>query len=542
MSTTALAESYWPADGSEPLLEVTVGGLLAATAAKHPDRIALIDGQPDPADRRQWTYQELDALADRVARALLERFDPGDRIAIWAPNMGEWVMIQQGLARAGLVMVALNPNYRRKELLYVLGQSRAVGLFHTDAYRGFDMAGLVEELRPELPHLEHVVSFTRWTDFLDAGSAERQLPRIDPRDPLQIQYTSGTTGFPKGALLCHQGVVNACVFPLQRAQVQDGSVFVNAMPMYHIGGGSVTELGTFGLAGTYVLMPDFDPGLLLELVEAYGGTHTLVVPTMLMALLDHPDRPSRQLATLEVIMSGAATVPASLVARTKDTLDCRMVISFGQTEMSGVISQTEVTDSPQDQSETIGRPLPQVEVRIIDPEDGNTAAIGEQGEICIRGYQAMLGYFELAEETAAAIDPDGWLHSGDLGSMDTRGFLRITGRLKDMIIRGGLNVYPREIEEVLLSHPAVADAAVVGVPDEQWGEEVAAVIRPADPDALPNPVELEELCRQQIASFKRPKLWYSTGEYPMTPTGKIQKFLLQDQIVGGDLREMLDDG
>ena len=532
---STLTESYWPIDTSVPLLDLTVGQLLARAAGAHPERVALVNGQSDPEARREWTYAELDATADAVARALLERFEPGERAAIWAPNSGEWVLLQQGLARAGLIMVALNPSYRRSELLYTLGQSRASGLFYSSSYRGFDMAELVDELRPELGDLRQTISFDDWDDFARSGDPGRALPDVLLEDPVQIQYTSGTTGFPKGALLGHHAVVNACVLAASRAQVGDGSVFVNAMPMYHIGGGAVTELGSIAGAGTYVLMPDFDPGLLLELTEAYRGTHTLLVPTMLSAVLDHPDRPARDVSSFEVIMSGASTVPASLVERAKETFGCKVVISFGQTEMSGIISQTRVDDTPADQAETIGCPLPQVEVRVIDPETGKIRPLGEQGEICTRGYQNMIGYFELPEETAAAIDADGWLHSGDLGSMDERGYLRISGRLKDMIIRGGLNIYPREIEDLLFTHPQVADVAVIGIDDETYGEEVVAVIRSADPGSPPDADELEAFCRADLAGFKRPKQWFTTTDFPLTPSGKVQKFILRDRVGDGSL-------
>ncbi len=537
-----LTESYWPADTSVALRQQTIGDLLRAAAVAHPERVALVDGQADPAARRSWTYAELLTEAEAVARALLQRFDPGDRVAIWSPNRPEWVVLQQALSLAGLVMVALNPSYRSRELGYALGQSRAKGLVFADSYRGFDMATLAAELAPDLPELTDRISFSNWDALVDEGDAlghAQSLPSVAPLDPVQIQYTSGTTGFPKGALLHHLGVVNASAMAGHRARIVDGSVFVNAMPMYHIGGGSVTELGTMAAMGTYVLMPDFDPGLLLELIETYGGTHTLVVPTMLLATLDHPNRPGTDLSSLRVVMSGASTVPAALVNRTKETFDCDLVISFGQTELHGIITQTDVSDSPEDQADTIGRPMPQVEVRISDPETGVVLPIGEQGEICARGYQTMIEYFELPEATASTIDDEGWLHTGDLGSMDARGYVRITGRLKDMIIRGGLNIYPREIEEVLFSHPAVADAAVVGVADEQWGERVAAVLRPADPANPPDPIELGEYCRERIAAFKAPSSWFSVSEFPLTPSGKVQKFVLRDQIAAGQL-EALD--
>ena len=538
-----LTESYWPADLSVPLREQTIADLLRSAAARFPDLIALVDGQADATRRRTWTYSQLLDAAERVAHGLLERFAPGARVAIWSPNCPEWVILQQGLSLAGLVMVALNPSYRRQELGYALRQSRAAGLFFAESYRGFDMAELVHELRPELPHLEHAWSFGDWDDFLASGAERRSvgasLPTVSPSDPVQIQYTSGTTGFPKGALLHHRGVVNASALAGKRARITDGSVFVNAMPMYHIGGGSVTELGTMAACGTFVLLPDFDPGLILELIEAYSGTHSLLVPTMLVAVLDHPTRPARDVSSFEVVMSGATTVPASLVNRAKETFGCDVVISFGQTELHGIISQTEADDSADDQENTIGRPMPQVEVCILDIDTGAVARLGEQGEICARGYQTMLEYFDLPDETAATIDSEGWLHMGDLGSMDERGYLRITGRLKDMIIRGGLNIYPREIEDLLFSHPGVAEVAVVGIPDEVWGEVVGAVIRPADPAHLPTVEELRAYCRDDLAAFKTPSVWFVAEAFPLTPSGKIQKFVLIERATAGALTPLL---
>jgi fatty-acyl-CoA synthase len=531
----ALTDSYWPADDTLPILEETVGGLLRRAAAEVPDRVALVDAVPDPAQRRSWTYAELLADAERVARALLARFAPGERVAVWAPNCAEWLIVQHGVSLAGMILVPVNPAYRQAELEYVLTQSRAVVLLHADAYRGFDMGAAVTAARANAPALQQAVSLTDWDAYLGSGDPATALPDVAPGDHLQIQYTSGTTGFPKGALLHHRGIVNASRFVFLRADAHDGAVCINSMPMFHIGGGAVTGIGTLSQRGTYVLMPGFDPGLQLELTETYRGTIMLLVPTMLIAVLDHPDRPGRDLSSIETMLSGASFVPAELVCRTQDTLGCLFSILFGQTEMHGVIAQTGTSDSPEDQSRTIGRPLPRAEVKIADPETGEPLPLGESGEICVRGYQAMHSYFELPDATALAITADGWLHSGDLGAMDERGFLTITGRLKDMIIRGGVNIYPREIEDTLLTHPKVAETAVLGVPHPTWGETVNAAIRPVDPTDPPTPDELRAFCRERLAAFKTPSSWFLVDALPATPTGKIQKFVLRDRIEGGEL-------
>jgi fatty-acyl-CoA synthase len=531
---TVLKTSYWPAEAGE-VRDITVCETLYHAAATVPGRLALVDCGPDPAARRQWTYAEFVAAAEQAARALLARFSPGDRIAIWAPNSAEWVILQQGISLAGMVLVALNPAYRTREMGFVLRQSGAAGLFCVDTYRGFDTLAMAQAIAPGLPELREIVSLATWDEFLASADPGQELPQVAPTDMVQVQYTSGTTGFPKGAMLHHMGLVNEATFVAERAGMSDGGVCINAMPMYHIGGGAVTSFGIWAKRGTFVILPGFEPGLLLEAFEAYRGTHTLVVPTMLIALLDHPELARRDLSSLQTIMSGAASVPASLVRRTIRLLGCQFSILFGQTETHGVISQTRVTDTPEDQADTVGQPLPQLEVKITDVGTGEPVPIGEQGEIYCRGYQNMRGYYDMPAETAATIDDGGWLHMGDIGSMDERGFLRVTGRVKDMIIRGGMNLYPAEIEAVLQDHPAIETAAVIGVPDEKWGEQVAAVLRLRADAGRPTAAELTEFVRDQIAPHKVPVFWSFVEALPMTPTGKTQKFVLRQQAADGTL-------
>lgn len=521
------------ADKSEDLLDTTIGDLLREMAFEVPHRTALVEAPPEKEDRRSWTYSELLRVAEKTARALLTRFRPGDRVAVWAPNCAEWMLLQHGLSLAGMVLVTMNPAYRSEELRYMLRQSRAKAIFFTESYRGFDMGAAVREIASELPDLEAGFAFSDFESFIDSADSVVDLPEVGPDDPVQIQYTSGTTGFPKGALLHHRGVINASRNVARGSGFRPGGTWINAMPMFHIGGGTLTELGTMTLAGTYVLMPDFDAGHILELIETYRGTITLAVPTMLIRMLDHPDLAIRDLSTLDTIMSGAAVVPAELVRQVKKAFNCQFTIVFGQTELHGVISQTHVDDSPEDQSETIGRPLSQVEIKIVDVVTNETVPVGESGEICARGYQAMLGYFEMPEETATTLQEDGWLHTGDLGSMDERGYLRITGRLKDMIIRGGENIYPREIEEILFAHPNLSEAVVLGLPDQEWGERVVAVVKVADAGNQPTPEELHTYCRERLAKYKTPVEWFVVDDYPLTASGKIQKFNLRKDIEAG---------
>ncbi|MGB6243403.1 MULTISPECIES: AMP-binding protein [Gordonia] len=529
----SLTTSSWPAVSSTGVRDITLPDLIREGAHAQPERIALVDAVPDVDSRRQWTYTELVADVERYARALLADFEPGDRIALFAPNSADWIIFQQAIAMAGMIVVAANPAYRSHELEYVLKQSKAVAVFYQREYRGADLGSVVAQAREGAPGVRSAIGDDHWQAYADRGDESTALPNVQPTDPVQIQYTSGTTGFPKGALLHHKGIVNEATFVFERAGMGDGGVCINAMPMYHIGGGAVTELGTFALHGTYVVLPGFEPAAVLEAYETYRGTHGLLVPTMLLALLEHPDAKTRDLSSMQTVLSGAAAVPEALVRRVTTEWNCAFSILFGQTEMHGVISQTKVSDDPVDQATTVGQPLPELEVRLVDPVTGDVVALGEQGEICCRGYQTMLGYYDMPEETARTIDPDGWLHMGDLATMDERGFLKVTGRLKEMIIRGGMNIYPREIEELLFTHEQISDVIVLGVTHEYWGEQIAAVIRPTG--ETPDAFALKQWCRERISAHKVPTLWFFTDEFPMTPTGKVQKFKVRDDIVAGDL-------
>ncbi len=530
-----VTESYRPADKSGPMLDVTLGQLLRQAALEVPDRIALVEGCPDASSRRRWTYAQLLTEAERVASALLGKFQPGERIAVWAPNIPEWELLQLGASLAGMVLVTVNPAFKAQELTYVLRQSRALGLFYLEEYRGTNMTAILAQAKADLPDLRQVVGFAGWQDFVESASASAQLPDVRPDDAVQIQYTSGTTGFPKGAILHHRGIVNASRFMAEGTGLERAGVWVNAMPMFHIGGCGLAAVGTLAQHGKHVLVPGFDAALVLELIESEQGTFMLAVPTMLTRLLDHPDRARHSLSTLHTIISGASMVPAALVRRVQKELDCQFSIVFGQTELHGIITHTHHDDTPEDQSETIGQPMAQVEVKVVDIHTNQVLPIGEQGEICARGYQTMLGYFDMPEATAAALESDGWLHTGDLGTMDERGYLRITGRLKDMIIRGGENIYPREIEALLSEHPRVASAVIIGVPDEKWGEQVAAIIQPVSSEEPPSPAELHDYCRAHLAAYKTPKLWFFVDQFPLTATGKIQKFVLRESVEKGEL-------
>jgi len=528
-ATRHLTGSDWPADTSTPLLEATVGDLLRAAAAARPDGPALVEGTGRP-DARRWSFAELLAASEAVARSLLQRFRPGERVAVWAPNSAEWVLAEFGCALAGLTLVTVNPAYRAAELRHVLEASSAVGVIVAREFRGAPLAEVAAEVAATLAGLRAIIPIE---ELGDVPAVDGPLPVVTPDAIAQIQFTSGTTGRPKGALLHHRGLVNNARFFADRAGLQAETPFLNPMPMFHTAGCVSCTLGPLSKLMELVVVPAFEPGLVLGLLESSRATGMGTVPTMALAMMEHPDFTVRDLSALDVMISGGATVPAELVRRIEAALGGRMIIVYGQTEASPLITATGPDDSPDDKALTIGRPLPHAHCKIVD-EQGRTVPVGVAGEICVRGYQVMAGYEGLAEATAAAIDAEGFLHTGDLGTMDERGYVTITGRLKDMIIRGGENIYPREIEERLFAHPAVGDVAVIGVPDERWGEVVAAVIRPVE-GATPSAEELTGWCRAALAPYKTPAAWYVVEQFPLTASGKIQKFVLTDAAVAGDL-------
>ena len=460
---------------------------------------------------------------------------PGERVAVWAPNLPEWVVLEHGAALAGLVLVTVNPAFRSVELAYVLNQSGAAGIFLVPQFRS-PMAEYLHEVRPDVPCLREVVLFTDWDAFLDTASAGTALPEVAPDDIAQIQYTSGTTGFPKGAMLHHRGLTNNARFYVERIALRPGEVYVNPMPLFHTAGCAIAVLGAAQARAVHVPVLAFDPGLMLELVEAERGTVFLSVPTMIIAMLGHPDLARRDLSSLRAAVSGGAPVPAALVPQVEERLGVRFSIVFGTTQCSPLLTQVRLDDSAQDRAETLGQPVPQTEVKVADPPTSEVLPVGQVGELCSRGYMVMRGYHEAPEATAAAIDADGWYHTGDLASVDERGYLRIEGRVKDMIIRSGGNIYPREIEDVLFAHPAVAEAAVIGVPDLAWGEVVAAFVRPVPDQLAPTVDELRAHCREPLAPYKTPLHWVFVDAFPLTPSGKIQKFKLRESFAVSEAR------
>jgi len=513
--------------------DIALGDLLREAARESGDKLAIVDGVHDPALRRRWTYSQLLAEAEQVARGLLARFEPGSRIALCSPNTPEWIILEFGILLAGMILVQANPAYTESELAGILQDSEAHALFHVDAWRSNDIAASARSIKATvLPELE-LLSFSDWDEFLANAPTTGDLPVLGPRDPALIQFTSGTTGRPKGAIL-HNGFHNPPRFVADCCEMRHHGVWLNCMPMYHIGGAVVSLFATFSRHGCFVQMREWDPQLALDLIQAEHCNGTLMVPTMVVAMLDHPDFDKYDLSSLDFIMAGGSPVAPALLERVTKRIGCPMLICFGLTESGGPTTNTARDDGAYELANTIGRALPGVEVEVHDPETGANLPTGTMGELCFRGPQIMLGYYGREADTRATITPDGWLKSGDLGSIDEKGYVSISGRLKDMIIRGGVNIYPREIEDCLYTHPAVAQAAIVGLPDEKWGEILLAAVQPAEGQHL-DFAELRQFCRERLASFKVPAMWTEIDALPLNPTGKFNKNALLEMVRAGQL-------
>jgi fatty-acyl-CoA synthase len=533
---TVLTTSHWIPDGGGPplLVDATVGSRLRDVAAEVPDRVALVEGLPTPK-RRQWTYAELLADAERCARCLLQYFEPGEHIAVWAHNLPEWVLLEYGAALAGLTLVTVNPSLQPAEASYILGQSRAAGLFLVPDVRGNPLATHADAIRDDLPELRHILRLDLLDELMaDTGEANVTLPVVGVDDPAQIQYTSGTTGFPKGVVLRHNSIVNNARLWVDRVEIADGAGMLLPMPLFHTAGCVMGVLGALDRRAKLVLMPMFEPGLFLKLIELERPWYAGGVPTMFFAAMEHPDVSRRDLSSWRSAVSGGAQVPEALVRRVEDSLGVDFTITYGQTECSPILTNGFPSDSAEDKGLTVGQPLPHTEIRIVDPDNLETVPVGTSGELWARGYFTMIGYFDMPEATAKTLTADGWVRTGDLAVMDERGYCRIVGRLKDMIIRGGENLFPAEIEEVLYRHPAVAEATVVGLPDERWGEVVGAFIRPCDPAAPPTVAQLRSHLRASLSPQKTPTRWYAVDGYPLTGSGKIQKFAIREAWEKGE--------
>ena len=526
-----LTESYFPAHDEDTVQDTTVGGILRDAAAKTPDKVALIEGTEAGTMARRWTYAELLADAEKLAHALCTRYDQGERIAVWCPNTPEWIITEFAAGLAGLTLVTVNPSYQANELKYVLEQSRSVGLFLVRDFRGNPMWQIANGVVDDIPAIREMVDMDDPESLYAKGERARPLPDVTPEDPVQIQYTSGTTGFPKGAVLHHRGLTNNGRLTFARMGLTSDDVYLNPMPMFHTSGCGIATLGCTQLGACQILLKLFTPENALNLIEEGRVTSCLGVPTMLVGMLETQKMAPRDVRTVKLFVSGGSMVPPEIIKQVTATFDCGFEIVYGQTETSPVITQTRTNDAFEDNTETVGQPLPCTEISIRHPETHAVMPVGEVGEICSRGYCNMLEYNDNPEATEKTIDKDGWLYTGDLGTMDSRGYVKVTGRVKEMIIRGGENLFPAEIENVMLEHPQIAEVAVVGIPDDKWGEQVACFVRTAGDK--PSIMDMVNHCRQSLSPQKTPHYWIYVDDWPLTGSGKIQKFKLQEQFVDG---------
>jgi fatty-acyl-CoA synthase len=528
-----MALSYAHGASDVSLLGETVGANLDRTAARVPDADALVSG---PQDVR-WSYAELAERTDVLARGLLAAdLEKGDRIGIWSPNRAEWVLMQYATAKAGLILVNVNPAYRTSELEYVLRQSGCRALVAQATFKTSDYTGMIDQVRPSCPDLERVVLFdTPAWDALAAGSGSSDgtaLPPLDADEPINIQYTSGTTGFPKGATLSHHNILNNGFFVGERCRYTEADRVCIPVPFYHCFGMVLGNLACTTHGACMVIPgPAFEPEPVLEAVQAERCTSLYGVPTMFIAELDDPRFEDFDLTTLRTGIMAGSPCPAEIMRQVIDRMHMdEVTICYGMTETSPVSTQTTPDDELDRRVATVGRVHPHVEVRVVDAETGRTLPRGAPGELLTRGYSVMLGYWEDHERTAEAIDAARWMHTGDLATMDDEGYVKIVGRSKDMIIRGGENVYPREIEEFLYGHPDIADVQVIGVPDERYGEEIMAWVQPRA-GAEPDDGALREFCTGKIAHYKVPRHWKLVDGFPMTVTGKVQKYKMREQAI-----------
>ncbi|MFE1126223.1 AMP-binding protein [Streptomyces albidoflavus] len=530
------ALSYAHGTSATPLLPDTIGASLARTVAAHPDREALVD----VASGRRWTYARFAEDVERLARALLARgVLKGDRVGIWATNCPEWVLVQYATARIGAIMVNINPAYRAHELAYVLRQSGTGLLVATPGHRTNDFRALVNEVREECPALRETAYLGEesWTALLAAADAcppdalAAREAELSCDDPINIQYTSGTTGFPKGATLSHHNILNNGYFVGENVGYTEQDRICLPVPFYHCFGMVMGNIAATTHGACIVIPgPVFDPVTTLTAVAQERCTSLYGVPTMFIGELNLADFASYDLTSLRTGIMAGSPCPEEVMKRVVAEMHMAEVsICYGMTETSPVSTQTRRDDSLAHRTGTVGRVLPHLEVKVVEPGTGITVERGEAGELCTRGYSVMLGYWEEPERTAEAVDPAGWMHTGDLAVLRRDGYVEIVGRIKDMIIRGGENIYPREIEEFLYTHPKIADVQVVGVPDGKYGEEVLACVIPKQ---NAGPLTLEELrafCRDRLAHYKVPSRLQLLDAFPMTVSGKVRKIELRER-------------
>ncbi|MGW3474091.1 AMP-binding protein [Streptomyces althioticus] len=526
--------SYSHGTGATPLLGDTIGANLDRAVAAWPDREALVDVESG----RRWTYAEFAERVDELASALLNSgVAKGDRVGIWAVNCPEWVFTQYATARIGAIMVNINPAYRTHEVEYVLKQSGVRLLIASLSHKASDYRAMAQEVRGRCPELREVVYIgdPSWDALTARAAPDPVWPELSCDDPVNIQYTSGTTGFPKGATLSHHNILNNGYFVGELIAYSEQDRVCIPVPFYHCFGMVMGNLAATSHGACMVIpAPSFDPAATLRAVEQERCTSLYGVPTMFIAELNLPDFASYDLTSLRTGIMAGSPCPVEVMKRVVAEMHMEQVsICYGMTETSPVSLQTRVEDDLEHRTGTVGRVLPHIEVKVVDPATGVTVPRGTSGELCTRGYSVMLGYWDEPEKTAEAIDRGRWMHTGDLAMMRDDGYVEIVGRIKDMIIRGGENIYPREIEEFLYAHPKVADVQVVGVPHERYGEEVLACVIPRDPA---DPLTLDELhafCDGRLAHYKVPSRLELLETFPMTVSGKVRKISLRERYATG---------
>jgi fatty-acyl-CoA synthase len=531
-------KSYDAGPTDIPILEETIGVNFERIARANPDAEALVD----VAANRRWTYGELNAEIDVIARGLMALgIEPGERVGIWAPNCAEWTIVQYASAKIGAILVNINPAYRTHELAYVLKQSGVRTLVSATAFKTSDYVRMVSETRAECAALREVVYLGTddWTrlrgnaGLVSDDELRNRMAGLDNNDPINIQYTSGTTGFPKGATLSHRNILNNGFFVTELINFGGQDRLCIPVPFYHCFGMVMGNLGCTTHGATMVIpAPGFDPGLTLAAIEMERCTGVYGVPTMFIAMLGHPDFSGTDLSSLRTGIMAGSVCPVEVMKRCINEMNMTEVaIAYGMTETSPVSCQTLIDDDLERRTASIGRAHPHVEIKIIDADAGAVVERGQPGELCTRGYSVMLGYWEDEGKTREAIDADGWMHTGDLAIMREDGYCNVVGRIKDMVIRGGENVYPREIEEFLYTHPDIEDAHVIGVPDDKYGEEICAWIRmkpdrdPLDADAV------RSFAAGKLAHYKIPRYVHIVDEFPMTVTGKVRKVDMRKESV-----------
>jgi fatty-acyl-CoA synthase len=483
----------------------------------------LVSGQ------RVWTFSELLDDARQVAAALLGVVAPGERVAVWSTNNAPWFLLEMGAGLAGVTLVTVNPAYTAAELADVLNRSRSAAIVLADQFRGRSLAPLLDEALPALPQLRTVIPLSEWDAFL-AAAKPVDLPRVKPNDPAQIEFTSGTTGSPKAALLPHGGICANAAAGAERWGFMPGEPCLNAMPLFHIAGSVIFGLGAIA-AGATQLLAAFQPPRTAALWQVHRPDVVGLAGTMWRMLLDHTESHGIDLTGLRLAVTGGQSIPPKLVDRVEAATGAPMSILWGMTELCGTAAAVSPDDDRKTRRETWGRALPGIELRIVDPITGNPLGPDNVGEVQVRGWGTMTCYDGNEAATAETILPDGWLRTGDLGTLDADQRLRIAGRVKEMIIRGAENIYPAEIENLLRLHPCVADVAVVGLPCEIYGESVAAALVLRDGAVMPSDNELISHCRNQIAPFKIPKKWVQLANLPLTPVGKVKKFEVRNAIL-----------